>query len=198
VTSTELHSRITDNESFVILGQSLLPLRIGHVELLAKFGCEFPGNPGELALAVLICAQEPKEVVGWFQSRLFKYRMAWLKTRLGEWDFQAKLAMWSEYWDHNTKLPTVIMKQQRSGTPNGIPFHQVLRVILLSRLNYQPADIRDTLYLQALWDATTLQQRDGLAIVASEDIDDLPDLTEAEEASIQAQALAVLKAKEEN
>lgn len=196
MTSAELHSRITDDEYFVILGQSLLPLRIGHVELLAKFGCEFPGNPGELALAVLICAQEPKDVVYWFKSRLLKYRLAWLRERLGLWDFQAKLKLWCEYWDHNTKLPTIILKQSKRSMQAGIPFHQSIRVILLSRLNYRPDEIRDTLFLQAQWDVAALLEREGVAVVAGENIDDLPDLTPEQEAKIQAEALAILNRKE--
>jgi hypothetical protein len=184
---------LVQDESFIILGQQLLPLKIGHLALLSKYDCEFPDNPGSLATAVLICCQEPREVIPWFKSPTFEDDLKTISQQLGEWEFPTKLEMWRQYYEWNTKLPTIISKSTVTHSQSGVPFHQMLRVILLNKLNFRPSEIDDVLVLQAQWDIAALAQHEGKLTVAGEDIDSAEPLTKEQEEELDSIARAAIE-----
>lgn len=159
MTSSDLHARVGVREEWRILGLRLLPLTIGHVDMMERFGVESAETATDLATALIICSRPWREVLPFFQSRLLPWRLFKWKWAVGPWEFLEKRAMFAEYMRRNTELPMLELKGESSNS--GTPFTRHLRAVLLSRLNYRPETVMDALFLDALWDYVAIGELNG-------------------------------------
>ena len=159
MTSSDLHARVGLHEEWRILGLPMLPLTIGHVDMMERFGVDGATNATELATALIICSRPWREVMPFFQSRRLTLRLLVWKWALGPWDFAEKAAMFSEYIKSQTELPMLELKGESS--KSGTPFCRHLRAVLLSELNYRPETVMDALFLDAMWDYVALGELKG-------------------------------------
>jgi len=166
VTASELHSRVSERETAVVMGLRLVPFTIGHARLLEFLGCSTLRDAGDVALAVLVCSRPPERVLGFLRSRWMPLRLWVWRRYLKLWDVAATARQVVDYWRRHTELPAMTFPGSKdTGQRNPIPEHQGLRVTLMSRLGYRPEDIDGTPYLQALWDVATLAAQEGRANV---------------------------------
>ncbi len=194
MSASAIYARTIGAQRFTILGLQLQTLTIGHVRLLHAMECMDANDPGELALACVVCSLPWRQVLPSLESPDFNaWAEQWGKD-LGEWDFAEKRQDWDDYLRVNMELPKVIVRgaSESSGTPT-IPPHQTLRTLLLSRLGYSADTVDDTPYLQGMWDAITLRQMDGAVQVLSKTEEQI----EAEAKAVDVDAiLARLQPKE--
>ena len=166
MTASELHSRVSERETAVVMGLRLVPFTIGHARLLEFLGCSTLRDAGDVALAVLVCSRPPERVLGFLRSRWMPLRLWVWRRYLKLWDVEATARQVADYWRRHTELPAMTFPGSKdAGQRNPIPEHQGLRVTLMSRLGYRPEDIDGTPYLQALWDVATLAAQEGRANV---------------------------------
>ena len=166
MTASELHSRVSERETAVVMGLRLVPFTIGHARLLEFLGCSTLRDAGDVALAVLVCSRPPECVLGFMRSRWMPLRLWVWRRYLKLWDVEATARQVADYWCRHTELPGMTFPGSKdAGQRNPIPEHQGLRVTLMSRLGYRPEDIDGTPYLQALWDVATLAAQEGRANV---------------------------------
>lgn len=171
MTSSSLHARCGVRERWQVLGLDLLPLTLGHVDMMERFGVSAADNATDLATACIICSRPWRQVLPFFQSWTLPFRLLKWRWVLGPWDFAEKAALFHAYLRHNTELPIVTIKGDPSSS--GVPFSRSLRVFLLSELNYDPATVNDTLFLDALWDMVSLQDMRGKVSVSEMSEDEL-------------------------
>ena len=190
-----IHSRTLGGPRFTILGLQLEPLTLGHVALLHGLDCMDARDPGELALACVVCSMPWRDVMPALQDPDFQEWAKGWGDALGEWDFHEKRGDWDDYMRVNMELPKVIVRSSGGGGgESAIPPHQTLRVVLLSRLGYSADTVNDTPYLQALWDVVTLRSNEGAVTVCSKTEEEI----DAEIAKIDVDAiLARFQPKEE-
>lgn len=166
MTASELHSRVSERETAIVMGLRLVPFTIGHARLLEFLGCSTLRDAGDVALAVLVCSRPPERVLGFLRSRWMPLRLWVWRRYLKLWDVEATARQVADYWRRHTELPAMTFPGSKdAGQRNPIPEHQGLRVTLMSRLGYRPEDIDGTPYLQALWDVATLAAQEGRANV---------------------------------
>lgn len=166
MTASELHSRVSERETAIVMGLRLVPFTIGHARLLEFLGCSTLRDAGDVALAVLVCSRPPERVLGFLRSKWMPLRLWVWRRYLKLWDVEATARQVADYWRRHTELPAMTFPGSKdAGQRNPIPEHQGLRVTLMSRLRYRPGDIDGTPYLQALWDVATLAAQEGRANV---------------------------------
>lgn len=163
MTAAEVHRRLTAGESSEVMGFRLLPLTLGHARVMDMLGCIQLRDPGDVALAVLICSRPWNEALPWLRSWLFPLRMFVWRLYLRHWDPIVEMRNLVAYFRRHTELPEMLSNEERSGGPSPIPAHQLIRTQLLARLGYSPDEIDGTPYLQALWDVHTLSVIEGRA-----------------------------------
>lgn len=167
--AADLHARLVATTGFRILGLDLLPLTLGHVQVMTSIDCLGARDPAELCLALLVCSRPWREAMPFLQSPDFDAQAKAWGEALGEWDFEEKRADFNDYLRANMEVPKVVVLSRDGGSsapPSPIPGHQTLRVLLLSRLGYSSETVNDTLYLQAVWDALTLRAMEGSVTVS--------------------------------
>lgn len=166
MTASELHSRVSERETAIVMGLRLVPFTIGHARLLEFLGCSTLRDAGDVALAVLVCSRPPERVLGFLRSWWMPLRLWVWRRYLKLWDVEETARQVADYWRRHTELPAMTFPGSKdAGQRNPIPEHQGLRVTLMSRLGYRPEDIDGTPYLQALWDVATLAAQEGRANV---------------------------------
>ena len=165
MSATDLQARAIVPERFVILGQRLLPLAVGHVELFARLGVERILTPADLVLAVVIAAHRPREVMPFLESPFFRLRLWFWGLRLGNWDFVSKREIFQTYLAHHMETPEVALKGKGDCGGSNVPFVQHLRAVLLSKLGYDPERIEDAPYARAIWDYYAWAETEGTVTV---------------------------------
>jgi hypothetical protein len=175
--AADLQLRACIEDPFIILGQRLLPLRLGHVELLTRLELDLIVTKAQLALAVLICSNPPAKFETQFHRRRLS-NLIWLwRLNHQKWDLLEKVKLFREYLDYHLSRPEIHLagKRRREIEENvsRIPFHQQLRTVLISRLNYDPATVMDVTMQRALWDYYTWAELEGHISVMPQTADEV-------------------------
>lgn len=155
-------------ERFTILGQRLEVFSLGHAVILARLGLDSLANPGELALAVVVCAGRADEAEETIRSRWLPWRLRLWRWRVGRFDFAAKRKLFLDYTRAHGELPTVLHRGDGSTLLPGAPFLWHVKVTLQSKLNYTPAEAFNAPLGRALWDYFTLWENEGEAEIIGE------------------------------
>jgi len=162
VTASEIHARVSERETAECMGLRLVPLTLGHARLLDHLGCAGLASASEVALAVLVCSRPQERVLAFLGSPLLPIWLWVWSLALRAWDAEDARSKLDAYLRRHTELPHIIRPESKGGGFRcPIPHHQMIRCVLLSRLNYGPEQIYGTLYLQALWDVSSLDVREG-------------------------------------
>lgn len=164
-----LYDNIALPDQYVVLGQTLKPLTIGHCRLLSKLGLESqPASLPDLALRVSICCQSYSE----FER---SYCSLWQDLKVALWGclcwflfrktIEIQIEQWVKYYTTHTTWPDVFNKSGGAAEESSIPFIQRLRGILISRAGYNPETFDSQPLLQCMWDHFTLAEAEGLISV---------------------------------
>jgi hypothetical protein len=174
-----------------LLGLDLKPFSLGHVILLHFLDNAFvtgaPPTMEDLASAVFVCAQSYQDnlavlhtgkvtlVNRWGVVRLTtvgKAMQHWQRS-IGAFDLGEKCREFRVYMERGSKHPIVsTVHGVRPGSQlNDCPFAQVVKVALLSEMNFTEAEVMDRSWSLCLWDYFTLKMIAGeLRIVDNDQI----------------------------
>lgn len=188
----QLHARSSRPGDFRILGVRLLPLMVGHLRHLEAEDVDPVRTPGDLGTAVRICSMPPDRWLRWRDSALAPVRLAVWGRRLGQWDFQDKLALWADYVRWNTELP--VLKFKGDGRESVLPSYRFTRVKLM-RMGYGVSCVDSTPYLDALWDIAAAAELDGTAEALDATAEDLEKLSAQDLSEVARRATEELAAK---
>ena len=149
------------------MGRDLVPMTIGHMELLEQMECESPANVQDLGTAVLICSRPWHEWKAFASSVLMPWRMWRWKMQLGEWDFVRECIAFHDYLAENATGPAIAPPAHAKGDPmpSVVPFSRYIRVFLCAKLGASPDTVRDYSVRDALWDHATFAEMDGRGTV---------------------------------
>lgn len=178
---------------WVIMGQRLQPLTIGHLIYLERFDCSPVKTTDQLVTAIVICSQPVEEVLDTLQDPWLHLKVGFWRWRLGrKIDWVAKLKLWGQYLKDGSRPPTVILKSDSNGMKHSrTPFLQHLKVTLQSKLNYTPAEAFAAPFSQALWDYYTLHEIEGTMEIADpEERQAMKSLADKQHAAWVEQAIA--------
>jgi hypothetical protein len=164
--ASDLQLRACLDEPFVILGQRMHPLRLGHLELLHRCRLIRLADPAELIQAVLICSHWPHELMRYARRRSIRVALWLWRLRITRWDFIAKRELFEEYLEYHMARPEIFSKGTQ--TESAIPFHQSLRALLCSQLGYDPERVENVPMQRALWDFYAWAEHEGRLIVLPE------------------------------
>ena len=164
-------------EAWTVLRLPLLPLSLGHVELLNRFDSAFmvgrAPDYDDLALSVFICSRDYEEALEGLSDppSLLKEMARW-KKKVGEIDLDEKCDLFRGYLNaHELRLEKgKDYVTSSEGTRSvGVPFVHLVRVKLQSRMHFSDADIRNRSWALCLLDYYVLADLDGVIALTDED-----------------------------
>lgn len=159
----------------VILGQELLPLSVGHLLNLDRFGALPALTPEKITLGIIICTRSHEELAATLQDNFIGLKIrAWLfrYSPIKSIDWAKKMLEFSDYIDRGTEAPSFISKEGESGglDSSGTPWLQHLKTTLQARLNYTPSQAMDCPYSQAVWDYYTYHELEGNGFICNREL----------------------------
>lgn len=166
-------------EPFTILGLRLRPLSLGHLILLNRAESAFVTGQGavgldDLAFAVLICSRTYEDGIAalddpdlpielWRWGRRLTGQagwLGWLPWRYKPIDLKEKVGLFSSYMAEGLKCPGYYADQAKA-TPIDAPSYQVVKAVLLSKLNLTESEILNRPWRLCLWDFLTIRAVEG-------------------------------------
>jgi hypothetical protein len=180
VKTEDLHAAAGVPIQFVCIGRKLLPLSLGHLEILERCGCLAPSDVSSLCVAVMVCAIPSEKWDAFISSRWFGLAMWLWRRSVREWNFETERAAFMAYLHHEMTGPP-FSRAFGSGAcaRSYVPTSRYLSVFLCSRLGHDPERVRSYRYRDALWDHYTLGEMDGRGRVDEEPLEEFLERAEA-------------------
>lgn len=178
-------------EPWTILGLRLKPFSLGHVFILHRVGSAFftpntPIDPGQITMAVAVCANGYKEnlemlddpnlirkVCGWADKLTGNHsilcRAGWRKERVIDWDEKAKMLL--AYFGDMENVPTYSERDESTTSQVNLPTAQVIKVTLMKHMHFEEMYLMDRPWAYCVWDYISLKAMEGQVNVY--DLDEL-------------------------
>jgi len=159
-------------EPFIVLGQRLKPLTLGHCFWLEKLDCNPVKNLLDLITAVVICCDDYDNFEATTKAPLFNVKMRlwqWRLSRLWKKNdnaFKHSVKVFGQYIEENTKGPDTF--ESKGGSTIGAPWLYHLKVALQSKLGYSRSEVLALPMIEALWDYYTFGEMEGGIDLVSE------------------------------
>ena len=163
-------------EPFIVLGQKLKPLTLGHCFWLERLECNPVKNILDLITAVVVCCddrdkfeQATKKPLFTLRMRFWQWRLSrlWLKDKNA---FNVSVKVFTEYINENTTPPETF--DSKGSKSIGAPWLYHLKVALQSKLGYSRHEVLSLSMVEALWDYYTFAELEGgIDIVGENDRD---------------------------
>ncbi len=137
-------------EPFTILGQRLKPFCLGHDLLFQRFGINFATTSEEspeyadLIAAVLICANTYEGGLSALTSRWLPLKLKVWGYRCGKFDVGAKIKLFQDYIEANTKQPDYWSEREGGSRAPGAPIVQSMKVTMMSEFGMSESDALNT------------------------------------------------------
>jgi hypothetical protein len=180
-------------EPFTILGQRLLPLSIGRVLYLQRFGCDPVTCLDQLLRAIIICSRPLPEVGPAFSDPHLADQLAKWSKDIGKFDLAEKIDLFHEYVSEHTTRGPIVLEEDEGGSPSAdAPWLHHLTVTLCSALGYSRAEALELPYSLALWDYYGYWETKGRAHILGDRRRQMHDLANI----MHAQTLATLEKPE--
>lgn len=140
---------------------------LGHARVFDALGLWEVKDHTQLALAVFLCSLNQSKIEAHLSSGTtalaaqFWFWRWHRKFRKEPELAKVKLEYLQRYIDEQTEAPGI--RHRGETVPIKTPFLQVIRTLLISKLNYDPEKVWDTPYRTAMWDVRGLQEINGEA-----------------------------------
>ena len=160
-------------EPTTLLGKRLVPLSLGHVFLLQRFGCYPAQGYSGLITGVIVCSRPVREVLPTLEDKWLGLKLWVWGRRLGKFNPFEKVLAFNAYLEAHSRRPELMPFDsfEETGLP-GAPFLQHLRVCLLARCGWTREMIDEEPLSQAFWDYYTyweIEDRVRIAIPDSQE-----------------------------
>lgn len=157
-----------------VVGVRMQTLSFGHVTVLERLMC-FPYQTAEdVTHCLLVCSRKYKDAVNYMNLWKTAYFGEFLELfRQVEENLSAVVDSLNFYFDSHLKTMEVFSKAGDNGEGKrlGSPSLALLRVVLLSRLNYSPDTINEMPYSVCMSDYIALSEMDGRLDVVGDNVD---------------------------
>ena len=160
-------------EPFVVLGQKLKPLTLGHFFWLEKLDCKSVGNLNDLICAILVCTNDwqsfERTASSWslrLRLRVWQWRLSW-RWRKDKGGPLKAINLFNQYLNEACTPPDVFTKGDNKGSI-GTPWLYHLKAVLQSKLGYTRAEALSLTMREAVYDYYAQAELNGTIELVSE------------------------------